>query len=229
MRDEYSERKGRGLINLLLIILVIGLVVGLFWKFGAFDKPSEKVETPSTEAPDVQASTPLTITAEQWDAVQNELAQLRNEVADLQQQLKQTNKTAPAKTTQTTTKPAATATTQPVATTATPQTTTVSANDVTLANYSHEYLGRTARLSLKNNTDKIITSITGRIIYYDMSGNMLDYQDFTKSTTIDPGMVKSIDLNGFRTYDSYVYYKSNDAILGNKYNVKFELKSYKTK
>ena len=222
MRDEYSERNGRGLINLLLIILVIGLVVGLFWKFGAFDKPSEKVETPSTEAPEVQASTPLTITAEQWDAVQNELAQLRNEVADLQQQLKQTNKTTPAKTTtQTTTKPAAT--------TATPQTTTVSAHDVTLANYSHEFLGRTARLSLKNNTDKIITSITGRIIYYDMSGNMLDYQDFTNSTTIDPSMVKSIDLKGFRSYDSYVYYKSNNANLGNKYKVKFELKSYKTK
>ena len=215
MRDEYSERNGRGLINLLLIILVIGLVVGLFCKFGAFDKPSEKVETPSTEAPEVQASTPLTITAEQWDAVQNELAQLRNEVADLQQQLKQTNKTTPAKTT-----------TKPVATTATPQTTIVSANDVTLANYSHEFLGSTARLSLKNNTDKIITSITGRIIYYDMSGNMLDYQDFTNSTTIDPGMVKSIDLKGFRTYDSYVYYKSNSANLGNKYTVKFELQSY---
>lgn len=218
MRDEYSERNGRGLINLLLIILVIGLVVGLFWKFGAFDKPSEKVETPSTEAPEVQASTPLTITAEQWDAVQNELAQLRNEVADLQQQLKQTNKTTPAKTT-----------TKPVATTATPQTTIVSANDVTLANYSHEFLGSTARLSLKNNTDKIITSITGRIIYYDMSGNMLDYQDFTKSTTIDPGMVKSIDLKGFRTYDSYVYYKSNNANLGNKYKVKFELQSYRSR
>ena len=218
MRDEYSERNGRGLINLLLIILVIGLVVGLFCKFGAFDKPSEKVETPSTEAPEVQASTPLTITAEQWDAVQNELAQLRNEVADLQQQLKQTNKTTPAKTT-----------TKPVATTATPQTTIVSANDVTLANYSHEFLGSTARLSLKNNTDKIITSITGRIIYYDMSGNMLDYQDFTKSTTIDPGMVKSIDLKGFRTYDSYVYYKSNNASLGNKYKVKFELQSYRSR
>ena len=218
MRDEYSERNGRGLINLLLIILVIGLVVGLFWKFGAFDKPSEKVETPSTEAPEVQASTPLTITAEQWDAVQNELAQLRNEVADLQQQLKQTNKTTPAKTT-----------TKPVATTATPQTTIVSANDVTLANYSHEFLGSTARLSLKNNTDKIITSITGRIIYYDMSGNMLDYQDFTKSTTIDPGMVKSIDIKGFRTYDSYVYYKSNNANLGNKYKVKFQLQSYRSR
>ena len=222
MRDEYSERNGRGLINLLLIILVIGLVVGLFWKFGAFDKPSEKVETPSTEAPEVQASTPLTITAEQWDAVQNELAQLRNEVADLQQQLKQTNKITPAKTTTQTT-------TKPVATTAKPQTTIVSANDVTLANYSHEFLGSTARLSLKNNTDKIITSITGRIIYYDMSGNMLDYQDFTKSTTIDPGMVKSIDLKGFRTYDSYVYYKSNNANLGNKYKVKFELQSYRSR
>ena len=224
MREEYTEKPRRGLTLILVLVVLVGLLI--IWFIPQVKTDSQTNEESVTV---VQEEEKFVVTEAQWNDVNNQLKQLQNEVAQLRNELAKKTNAAPAKTTQTTTKPAATATTQPVATTATPQTTTVSANDVTLANYSHEYLGSTARLSLKNNTDKIITSITGRIIYYDMSGNMLDYQDFTKSTTIDPGMVKSIDLKGFRTYDSYVYYKSNNANLGNKYKVKFELKSYKTK
>jgi hypothetical protein len=226
MREEYTEKPRRGLTLILVLVVLVGLLI--IWFIPQVKTDSQTDEESVTIVRDEEEK--FVVTEAQWNAVNKEIKQLRNEVAQLRNELAKKTNAAPAKTSpQTTTKPAATATTQPVATTATPQTTTVSAKDVTLANYSHEFLGSTARLSLKNNTDKIITSITGRIIYYDMSGNMLDYQDFTKSTTIDPGMVKSIDLKGFRTYDSYVYYKSNNANLGNKYKVKFKLQSYRSR
>ena len=219
MREEYTERSGRGLINFLLVIVVIGIVVALVWKLGAFDIKENAEELPieQTNIKEPQSSTQFTITEQEWNAIQAELKQLQNEVAQLRKELTKKTTAAPAKTTtQTTTKPTATAAKANTA-------------DITLESYSHDLYGSTARLSFKNNTNDEVTSITGRMIYYDMSGNMLDYRDFTKSTAIDPGMVKSVDIEGFRTSEDYVYYKNKYADLGVKYKVKFELKSYKTK
>ena len=219
MREEYTERSGRGLINFLLVIVVIGIVVALVWKLGAFDIKENAEELPieQTNIKEPQSSTQFTITEQEWNAIQAELKQLQNEVAQLRKELTKKTTAAPAKTTtQTTTKPTATAAKANTA-------------DITLESYSHDLDGSTARLSFKNNTNDEVTSITGRMIYYDMSGNMLDYRDFTKSTAIDPGMVKSVDIEGFRTSDDYVYYKNKYADLGVKYKVKFQLKSYKTR
>lgn len=104
----------------------------------------------------------------------------------------------------------------------------VNAKDVTLANYSQDWTHVHATISFKNNTNKKITNIAGRLIYYDMSGNMLDYYDFTKSIAIEPGMVKGTEVSAYGYRDSWAYFKSKARYDERRYKVKFELKSYKT-
>ena len=150
--------------------------------------------------------------------LRSEVAQLRNEVAVLRsevEQLKNANNTTSSTSTQVTTN--------------TTNTSSQQNGDVTLVRYEHNWNKPDAHLFLKNNTNKVITSVSGRVVYYDVGGNMLDYIDFTRLVTIDPGMGRSVELKGYKWSDGYVYYYSKDKYLGINYTIKFELKSYETK
>ena len=101
---------------------------------------------------------------------------------------------------------------------------------ITMAKYVHDWGDRDASVNFKNHLDKTITSITGRMVYYDMKGEMLDYQDFTTTITIAPKMVKTVSLKGYGHNEHYAYYRHSRVLYDERvYKVKFELISYKTK
>ena len=228
MNNDMNERRG-GSGKIFLVILVIFIVVGILWATGLvrWENSAKKQKETVVVIDDDSATASdgdITVPADEWLALKNEVKQLRQEV----NQLKSGSAKSASSKTQT---PATPASAQPTKTTTEGSSSaSQSANAITLANYNHDWVQSEATVALKNNTDRTITQVTGRMIYYDMSGNMLDYQDFTKSVTIEPGMVKNFSLKGYGYRESYAYYKSEVSITkpDRKYKVKFELKSYKT-
>lgn len=229
MYNDMNERRG-GSGKIFLVILVIVIVVGILWATGLVRwESSAKKQKETVVVIDDDSATAsdgdITVPEDEWLALKNEVKQLRQEV----NQLKSGSAKSASSKTQTTATPASAQTTK--TTTEGSSSASQSANAITLANYNHDWVQSEATVALKNNTDRTITQVTGRMIYYDMSGNMLDYQDFTKSVTIEPGMVKNFSLKGYGHKDYYGYYKSSVSASqpDRKYKVNFELKSYKTK
>ncbi len=222
MEYDMNERNG-GNAKVYIVLLSVALVIALLWATGLIrweDSSDKRVSL--TDEITYDENGDITVPAGEWRALQDEVSQLRQEV----EYLKSGRKGKGGGKVQTSGVSRAAAQTDASKTSA-----VYNPNALTLANYNHDWVQSDATVALKNNTDRTITHVTGRIIYYDMGGNMLDYQDFAKSIAVEPGMVKSFSLKGYGHSEYYAYYKS-EIVPGNperKYKVKFELKSYKTR
>ena len=229
MNTEMNERKS-GARKVFLALLIVAVVIGVLWATGLIrweDSSKEQAETAvCCEKIPAVSDADITVPESEWKALKSEVRRLRQEVEQLKTGSTRRVSTKPQTNTNHETVPV-----QTEKTTALNASAAHEPNALTLANYNHDWVQMDATVALKNNTDCTITQFTGRMIYYDMSGNMLDYQDFSKSVTIEPGMVKNFSLRGYGHNNHYAYYKS-ETVPGNssrKYKVKFELKSYKTK
>lgn len=98
---------------------------------------------------------------------------------------------------------------------------------VTMENFEQRWLDHEATIALKNNTNEEIYNVAYRITYLDMNGKALDYEDFTSTIDIEPGMVKKTDIPAYEHERFYQYYKNAEKYDDHpKFKVAFELKDY---
>lgn len=100
--------------------------------------------------------------------------------------------------------------------------------DITMVSYEQGWLDSEGTLALKNNSSEEVTNVVFLITYLDMSGNELDYEEFTRRVIIAPGMTKKLDIPAYEHGRWYHYYKSEGAAgkANTSFKIKFQLKDY---
>lgn len=100
--------------------------------------------------------------------------------------------------------------------------------DITMVSYEQGWLDSEGTLALKNNSNEEVKNVVFLITYLDMSGNELDYEEFTRRVSIAPGMTKKLDIPAYEHDRWYHYYKSEGAAgkANTSFKIKFQLKDY---
>ena len=102
----------------------------------------------------------------------------------------------------------------------------VNKDDVTMVSYEQSWLDNEGTLALRNNTSEEIRNVVFQITYLDMSGNPLDYEEFSRRISIAPGMTKKLDIPAYEHDRYYHYYKTKDGYGNPAFKIRFELKDY---
>lgn len=100
------------------------------------------------------------------------------------------------------------------------------ADAITMVSYEQSWLDSRGTLALRNNTSEEIHNVLFQITYLDMSGHPLDYEEFTKSISIAPGMTRKVDIPAYEHNRNYHYYKTKDEFGHPAFKIKFTLKDY---
>lgn len=101
---------------------------------------------------------------------------------------------------------------------------------IVMVAYEQSWLDSNGTLALRNNTEGTVVSVRYQLTYLDMSGNPLDYMNFTSDVEIAPGKTKKVDIPAYEHSRSYSYYKSEaDLSTPHRFKLSFKLLSYETK
>ena len=84
--------------------------------------------------------------------------------------------------------------------------------DITMVSYEQGWLDSEGTLALKNNSSEEVTNVVFLITYLDLSGNELDYEEFTRRIIIAPGMTRKLDIPAYEHDRNYHYYKSDHVV-----------------
>ena len=99
--------------------------------------------------------------------------------------------------------------------------------DITMVSYEQGWLDSEGTLALKNNSSEEVKNVVFLITYLDMSGNELDYKEFTRRVNIASGMTRKLDIPAYEYSRNYHYYKSENMPGGSpSFKIKFKLKDY---
>ena len=178
--EEYGTRKPHRFLSVLLVVGLALLAIYLIQNKDLIK--SKSCQWSDNDNQEEVADQPIaTESSYEWEALQEEIDKLRGEVEQLKQEVQRlkNNKTAssskqtpaaavaPATPVAQPSTPAAqqtSSTVQPSTPVAQQSSASFDPNAVTLASYTHDWVDTDASVSLKNNTSRRISQVTGRMI-----------------------------------------------------------------
>ena len=106
----------------------------------------------------------------------------------------------------------------------------INANDVKITQFKKDTSDWNEIITFKNNTSETINRIKGIIVYKDMQGNDISYNEIDIRLTIAPGMSKQTKIKSFDQDHKYCYYNDYksyyDGIGISAFKIEFRLTSY---